>query len=53
MAQAGGTALPPIVVYRVQDVHYVVDGHHRVSVARDQACLTIDAEVIELQPPRA
>ena len=53
MAQARGTSLPPIVVYRVRDAHYVVDGHHRVSVARDQACLTIDAEVIELTPPKA
>ena len=28
--------LPPVVLYKVGEVYFVVDGHHRVSVAREQ-----------------
>ena len=48
LAQAHGAALPPISVYRVGARHFVRDGHHRVSVALDLDCLTIDADVVEL-----
>jgi hypothetical protein len=43
-----GEALPPISVYRVGDVHFVRDGHHRVSVARALGRDTIDAYVVEV-----
>ena len=33
LAQRRGVSLPPIDVYRVGDLHFVMDGHHRVSVA--------------------
>jgi hypothetical protein len=39
--------LPPIVLYKVGGVYFVVDGHHRVSVARQQGQLFIEAEVRE------
>jgi hypothetical protein len=39
--------LPPIVLYKVGEVYFVVDGHHRVSVAREQGQTDIDAEVRE------
>jgi hypothetical protein len=39
--------LPPIVLYKVGEVYFVVDGHHRVSVAREQGQMDIDAEVRE------
>ncbi len=39
--------LPPVVLYKVGDVYFVVDGHHRVSVAREQGQLFIEAEVRE------
>ncbi len=39
--------LPPVVLYKVGDVYFVVDGHHRVSVAREQGQQFIDAEVRE------
>lgn len=39
--------LPPVVLYKVGDVYFVVDGHHRVSVAREQGQEFIDAEVRE------
>ncbi|MFH2040797.1 MAG: hypothetical protein ABIJ65_15310 [Chloroflexota bacterium] len=39
--------LPPVVLYKVGEVYFVVDGHHRVSVAREQGQLDIEAEVRE------
>ena len=33
-ARRRGEAMPPIDVYRIGDLHFVQDGHHRVSVAR-------------------
>jgi hypothetical protein len=39
--------LPPVVLYKVGDVYFVVDGHHRVSVARDKGQEFIDAEIRE------
>lgn len=52
LAQARGIALPPVSVYRVEDAHFLRDGHHRASVARDQGFATIDAEVVELRRVR-
>ena len=40
-------SLPPVLLYQVSDVYFVVDGNHRVSVARDQGQEYIDAEVRE------
>lgn len=40
-------SLPPIVLYKVGDAYFVVDGNHRVSVAREQGQEFIDAEVRE------
>ena len=39
--------LPPVVLYKVGQVYFVVDGHHRVSVARGQGQEYIEAEVRE------
>ena len=39
--------LPPVVLYKVGQVYFVVDGHHRVSVAREQGQESIEAEVRE------
>ena len=39
--------LPPVMLYKVGHVYFVVDGHHRVSVAREQGMETIEAEVRE------
>ena len=43
-----GVAMPPIDVYRVGELHFVRDGHHRVAVARAQARDRIDARVVEV-----
>jgi hypothetical protein len=40
-------SLPPVVLYKVGQVYFVVDGHHRVSVARQQGQEFIEAEVRE------
>jgi hypothetical protein len=40
-------SLPPVVLYKVGEVFFVVDGHHRVSVAREQGQIYIEAEVRE------
>lgn len=42
-------SLPPVVLYQVGDVYFVVDGHHRVSVARDKGQEFLDAEVREVR----
>ncbi len=47
-AQRRGTSMPPIDVYRVGELHFVRDGHHRVAVARAQGREEIDARVIEV-----
>ena len=39
--------LPPVLLYKVGRVYFVVDGHHRVSVAREQGLESIEAEVRE------
>jgi nucleotide-binding universal stress UspA family protein len=40
---------PPIDVYKVSDVYFVLDGNHRVSVARQEGWSTIQANVIEVK----
>ena len=45
LAEHRGAPLPPISVVPVGDAYAVVDGHHRVSVARARGALTIDARV--------
>jgi hypothetical protein len=39
---------PPIVAYQLGDAYFVIDGHHRVAIARQLGMETIDAEVTEL-----
>jgi hypothetical protein len=40
---------PPIVVYQLGEAYFVLDGHHRVAIARQRGMETIDAEVTELR----
>jgi hypothetical protein len=44
-ARRRGIPMPPIDVYRVGQIHFVKDGHHRVSVARALGETTIEAHV--------
>ena len=40
-----GEPLPPIDVYRIGEIYFVRDGHHRVSVYRSLELPTIEADV--------
>ena len=43
-----GVDLPPVELYRVGEGYYVLDGNHRISVARFQGVKWIEAEVTRL-----
>jgi hypothetical protein len=47
-AMRRGDPMPPIDVYRVGEVYFVKDGHHRVSVSRALGRHDIDARVTEV-----
>lgn len=49
VAMRKGESMPPISVYRIGDMHFVEDGHHRVSVARQLGMDRIDAYVTEIK----
>lgn len=49
LAARRGESIPPIEVYRVGDLHFIIDGHHRVSVALAHQLSTIDAYVTEVR----
>ena len=44
-----GAGLPPIEVYKVGEVYFVVDGNHRVSIAKQEGLVSIEARVIEFK----
>jgi hypothetical protein len=48
LAERRGAQLPPIEVYRIGAMHFVSDGHHRVSIARAADQELIDAYVTEI-----
>jgi len=48
LAERRGESIPPIDVYRIGDLHFVKDGHHRVSIALTTGRKTIDAYVTEV-----
>lgn len=43
-----GVGVPAVELYKVEDQYFVIDGHHRVSVAKHLGWQTIQARVIEL-----
>jgi len=44
-----GAGLPPIEVYKVGEAYFVVDGNHRVSIAKQEGLTYIEARVIEFK----
>jgi hypothetical protein len=48
-ARKRGESMPPIDVFRIGDLHFVRDGHHRVSVARALGDTDINARVIDVR----
>jgi nucleotide-binding universal stress UspA family protein len=49
VAVSGLVGLPPIEVYQIGEAYFVLDGNHRVSVARQLGATYIEAYVTELQ----
>ena len=47
-----GEDMPPVELYEIGDAYFVVDGHHRVSVARYHDVPTLEATVAEFHPKR-
>ncbi|MBN1622262.1 MAG: DUF4032 domain-containing protein [Endomicrobiales bacterium] len=48
-AMLAGKILPPIKLYKIMDSYFVIDGHHRITVAKNELkAVDIDAEVIEI-----
>jgi hypothetical protein len=45
-----GEDLPPVELYEIGEAYFVVDGHHRVSVARYHDVPTVEAAVAEFHP---
>jgi len=41
--------LPPIEVYKIGEIYFVIDGNHRVSVAKQMKMATIEAYVSEFR----
>jgi hypothetical protein len=48
-AQRRGETMPPVSLYKVGDLYFVRDGHHRVSVAKAFGREDIDAYVTEVR----
>jgi hypothetical protein len=48
LAQRRGEPIPPIEVYRVGGSHFVIDGHHRISIAAAGGEQLIEANVTEV-----
>jgi hypothetical protein len=48
LAQRRGEPIPPIDVYRIGGLHFVRDGHHRVSIAMATGQQTIEGYVTEV-----
>jgi hypothetical protein len=42
--------LPPVKLYKLEEAYFVVDGNHRVSVARYHNVPTLEAAVVEFHP---
>jgi len=48
LAARRGENVPPIEVYRIGELHFIIDGHHRVSVAHALGLSVIDAYVTQV-----
>jgi nucleotide-binding universal stress UspA family protein len=49
VATNDASGLPPVDLYRIGDAYFVADGHHRVSVARENEASSIQAYVTEIR----
>lgn len=49
MTSPGSPGLPPIRVYKLGDAYFVLDGNHRVSIAKEMGIEKIEAYVTEIK----
>jgi len=49
MTSPGSAGLPPIRLYKIGDVYFVLDGNHRVSIARQMGIESLEAYVTEIK----
>lgn len=49
LASSEGTGLPPVDVYQIGEAYFVIDGHHRISIARQNGAKFIEAYVTEIR----
>jgi len=47
-----GKHLPPVKLYQIKDEYFVLDGNHRISVAKELGISDIDARIVELIPSK-
>ncbi|QRN83588.1 universal stress protein [Chloroflexota bacterium] len=50
MTTPGSMGLPPIRVYKLGDAYFVLDGNHRVSIAKEMGLEMVEAYVTEIKP---
>ena len=48
-AMLKGKSLPPVLLYKINDEYYVMDGNHRVAAAKELS-FNIKAKIVELIP---
>jgi hypothetical protein len=48
-----GKPLPPVELFKIKDSYFVLDGNHRISVAKERGFEEINARVMEFLPSRA
>jgi hypothetical protein len=48
LAYRRGEGLPPVELFRIGELHFVRDGHHRISVAKAHGLDRIEADVTEV-----
>ncbi|MFZ0451739.1 MAG: Lrp/AsnC ligand binding domain-containing protein [Desulfatiglandaceae bacterium] len=51
-AMRNGKPLLPVKLYQIKDEYFVLDGNHRISVAKELGLSEIDARIVELIPSR-
>jgi len=49
-AMVAGKPMPPISLYQIKDDYFILDGHHRVTAARELGHTHIQAHILELLP---
>jgi uncharacterized ParB-like nuclease family protein len=49
-AMLEGKSLPPVILYKINDEYYVMDGNHRIAAAKELDRFNITAKIVEFIP---